>query len=104
VTLCIAVAPSAQVQLAVLADWWSAHRPDSAVDIKVEFGRVVELLAEMPLLGRPYRRRGKLNIRHYPLSGTPYHVFYSPWPERGELRVVAVWSQMRGSQPPLGAP
>lgn len=103
-TLRIVVAPPAQAQLHELAEWWSAHRPDSHIDVKAEFERVVELLAEMPLLGRPYRRRRERGIRHYPLSGTPYHVFYAPKPDRGELRVVAVWSRMRGEGPPLPTP
>ena len=61
----------------------------------------MNLLAEMPFLGRIYERRRARNIRHFPLAGTPYHVFYSPKPEKGEPRVIAVWSMVRGKGPPL---
>ncbi|MBI5480210.1 MAG: type II toxin-antitoxin system RelE/ParE family toxin [Deltaproteobacteria bacterium] len=98
-TLRIAIAPSAQVQLEELAEWWQTHRPSASTDLATEFQRVVEVLAQMPFLGRPYRRRRSRNVRHYPIAGTPYHVFHAPTPDRGELRVLAVWSVVRGEAP-----
>jgi plasmid stabilization system protein ParE len=102
VTLRIVVAPAAQSQLAELAGWWSTHRPASTTTVQDELVRVVELPAEMPHLGRPYRRRSARNVRHFPLSGTPYHVFYAVVAASDELRVLAVWSGLRGEGPRLG--
>ena len=100
-SLRVVVAHSAQAQLDELAQWWHTNRPASATDVKTEFRRVIELLAESPFLGRPYRRRRERNVRHFPLAGTPYQVFYAPKPDAGELRVLAVWSAERGEGPPL---
>lgn len=100
-TLRVVVAPSAQAQLEELATWWRGHRPAASTDLRTEFRRLVELLAEMPFLGRPCLPRRCRGLRHYPIPGTPYHLFYAAQPDRGELRVLAVWSVVRGAAPPL---
>jgi plasmid stabilization system protein ParE len=97
----VSIAPSAQKQLEELASWWSINRPASATNVVQEYQRVVELIAQMPLLGRPYRRRQARNIRHYPLAGTPYQVFYALKSDTDELRIIAIWSAQRGEGPPI---
>ena len=77
-SLRVTVAPGALAQLEELDEWWGTNRPESATSVPAEFRRVAEMLAENPFLGRPYGRRRNRNVRHFPLAGTPYHVFYAP--------------------------
>jgi hypothetical protein len=52
VSLRILVAPSAQAQLEELAAWWKTHGPAASTDLPTEFQRLVEVLSQMPFLGR----------------------------------------------------
>lgn len=100
-SLRLVVAPEADRQFFDLHDWWETHRPDATVSLEDELQRVTTMLLEQPHLGRVYTRKGKRPVRHYPLLGTPYHVFYEEIVEAAELHVLAVWSMMRKQGPPL---
>jgi plasmid stabilization system protein ParE len=103
VSLHLVVSPEADQQFIDLLEWWETHRPDATVGLEDEFHRVTVMLAEQPHLGRVYERQGKRLVRHYPLRGTPYHVFYEEVVDARELHVLAVWSMMRKQGPPLRA-
>ena len=103
-SLAVVVTPEADRQFAELVDWWDANRPASTTSLEDELHRVLVMLAAQPALGRLYERRGKQPVRHFPLRGTPYHVFYATDPRARELRVLAVWSMMRKMGPQLPTP
>ena len=96
--------PDAEAQIAQIGAWWRENRTKAPTLFKDELERVVAVIAEAPNTGAPYRRRGIPGLRRYRLHKTPYHVYYVPRVEEGDLVVVAVWSSMRKRGPPIRMP
>jgi len=97
----IGTTPDADKLIAQIENWWRENRPSTASLVTDELERVLTFLAENPHAGRPYQRRGIPGLRMYRLKKTPYHVYYVPDLEHGELKVLALWSSMRKRGPPL---
>ena len=99
--LAVVTTPEADAQIRTIDDWWRQNRtssPDSFLD---ELSNAFELIAQTPLLGRPYRRSPVPSVRRLLLRATRYHVYYSVGEH--DVRVLAVWHGQRGVGPPLRA-
>jgi plasmid stabilization system protein ParE len=101
VTLQVRISHAARSELRELVSWWRTHRPKAPGHLAWELKRVLILLADAPNIGTLYPHRSGANIRRFRLRRTPYHVFYEV-DEAGTLvTVLAVWSSMRRTGPPL---
>lgn len=66
-----------------------------------EFASATETLAMHPGVGAPVRRRRVKGLRRFLLRATRYHVYYVATDRT--VFVLAVWSAVRGSGPPISA-
>ncbi len=94
----VVIEPSAQAQARELAKWWKANRRSSRTTVKKSLREVAKELEELPHRYAEYVDREVRRRRH---RGTPYYAFYEVDEEATEVRIVAVWSLMRGDGPPL---
>lgn len=97
----VEISPQAARDLDAIDLWWRANRlaaPDLFLE---EFAAALELIGEMPLVGRRYRALPAPETRRVLMRATRYHVYYQATESR--ILVVAVWSAVRGSGPDLGA-
>jgi plasmid stabilization system protein ParE len=101
VTVSVRITPEAESQAREIHAWWRANRrsaPDLFLD---ELASAIELLAEAPLLGRPYRLSPVSGVRRLLLRATRYHLYYLV--TNNEVAILAVWHGGRGARPPLRA-
>lgn len=96
--------PEAEAHIMQIGDWWRINRTAAPTLFRDELARVINVLAENPFLGVPYKRRGFVGLRRFRLQKTPYHIYYIPRVDEGELIVLAVWSAMRKRGPALRMP
>ena len=96
--------PDAEAQIKEIGAWWRENRTAAPTLFKDELKRALDLIAERPHIGAPYKRRGIRDLRRYRLGKTPYQAYYVPRVDDGEVIVVAVWSSMRRRGPPIKAP
>lgn len=96
--------PEAELHILKLGAWWRAHREKAPNLFREQLNAAIAYLAENPLTGEHYRRRGVRDLRRYRLKKTPYHVYYVPRIDQADLVIVAVWSSMRKEGPPIHMP
>jgi hypothetical protein len=97
----VLVVAEAEEQLRRANEWWVANRrsaPDLLLD---EFERAVFLLEEMPGIGARFQRATIAGTRRILLPKSRHWVYYTMDPARTIVYVLAIWSAIRGSDPPL---
>ena len=97
----VEIQPTAQRELLALDAWWQEHRAAAASRVVDEYTRLIALLAETPMMGKLYRRKGVRNVRCMRLMGTPYKVYYHHASGSDLVTIVSLWSSMRGKGPPI---
>jgi plasmid stabilization system protein ParE len=97
----VRIEPTADAQADAADDWWRANRPAARDRFAVELESAVALLSEFPGVGVPYRRREIPRLRRLLLATTRYHLYYVHDTSADEVRILAVWSAVRGRTPPL---
>lgn len=93
----------AEAHIRELGAWWRANRPAARDVFKSALARVCDLLADSPNLGEPYEA-GIAGLRRVRLRRTPYHVYYVPRLDHGDVVLIAGWSAQRGAGPALRMP
>lgn len=83
------------------ARWWYEHRPAARQLFEEELRAALEQIRSAPNLGSAFKsRKSEREYRRVLMPETRYHVYYRVvGPER--VRVVAVWSAVRGRGPRL---
>jgi plasmid stabilization system protein ParE len=97
----VELSPRARQQARRIDVWWRANRLAAPDLFAQELIRALEQLAEMPHLGMPYEYPGSFPVRRVLLSRSRYHVYFSFEPEKGLLKVRAIWHAARGRGPLL---
>jgi plasmid stabilization system protein ParE len=97
----VVVTGPAEQQLKVVDAWWRQNRPAATELFEQEFASATETLATHPGVGAPVRRRRVKGLRRVLLRSTRYHVYYVATDRA--VFVLAVWSAIRGSGPPISA-
>jgi plasmid stabilization system protein ParE len=97
----VVVAAPAEQQLRVIDEWWRRNRLAAPDLFAEEFASGVETLTTHPGVGAPARRRRFKGLRRLLLRATRYHVYYVATDRT--VTVLAVWSAVRGSGPPISA-
>ncbi|MEO0811246.1 MAG: type II toxin-antitoxin system RelE/ParE family toxin [Myxococcota bacterium] len=92
--------PNAQSELDELDSWWRVNRQLVPDQVLTEYDRIQGELAVTPEVGRVYESYE--SIRWVRLKKTPYLLFYEFDAERNEVRILSVWSGVRGSRPEFG--
>jgi plasmid stabilization system protein ParE len=83
------------------ARWWHEHRPAARRLFEEELRRALEQIRSSPSLGATFTsRRSGREYRRIVMAETRYHVYYRV-SGPGEVRVVAIWSAVRGRGPRL---
>jgi len=80
--------------------WWDTNRPLAPALFREEMEHAVELLRSTPRIGRPFPRPEAPDLRVLVLRRTRFLVYYIDDAEQHEVLVVAVWSSLRGADPP----
>ncbi len=93
----VRILPEAQEQARELHKWWKENRPASRTSVKQELREVAKGLVRSPKRHPFYDEERE--VRHCPIQGTPYHVFFRVSDERHEVDVVAVWSAVQRAGP-----
>jgi plasmid stabilization system protein ParE len=94
----------ADQQILIADEWWISNRSSVPDLFARELADAFDRLRRLPKLGRPYRVRGASGVRRLYMPATRYHVYYLHDPDAHEVVVLAVWSAVRGKEPPLGRP
>jgi plasmid stabilization system protein ParE len=97
----IRVMPEAIEQAEQADTWWRENRPDAPYLFREELDEALGLLASAPLAGEPQPRRRVPGARRVPLQRTRYHLYYVYEASSNQVRVLAVWSALRGRGPHL---
>jgi len=95
----VVLTPEAQGDARRIDDWWRANRPAARGLFTEELSAALAMLEATPEIGRPYRHRIVSTLRRVLLRATRYHVYYVV--AGNAVRVLAVWSAIRGRQPRL---
>jgi plasmid stabilization system protein ParE len=94
VSLPVITAPEADAQIRAIGDWWRSNRSAAPDLFSEELAHCFVLLAQAPMLGKPYRRQASIaGVRRALLRATRYHVYYVP--RSDAVAVLAVWKQER---------
>jgi plasmid stabilization system protein ParE len=83
----------------LIDDWWRANRQAAAGLFVEELTAALALLEVAPEMGRPYRHQIVPGLRRVLLRSTRHHVYYVTVDDT--VRVLAIWSAMRGRRPSL---
>lgn len=98
----VRITPEAESQVRDIHAWWRTNR-QAAPDLFLnELVSAIALLAEAPLLGRPYRLSPVPGVRRLLMRATRYHLYYVVATD--EIAILAVWYGGRGGRPPLQVP
>lgn len=81
------------------ARWWRENRPAARLLFDEELAEAFELIRSIPDIGLSYPVAGR-DYRRLLLPRTRYHVYYRLVAE-DRLRIVAIWSAVRGRGPAL---
>ena len=98
----VRVLPEAEEQIRRASEWWQENRPAARGLFDEELQRAVTLLETTPLAGRLIRHRQVKALRRLLMAATRYHLYYDF--VGGEVRVLSVWSAVRGRRPKLPMP
>ncbi len=80
--------------------WWAKNRPAAPRLLREELARAIDLVRSSPLMGTVWRP----GIRRIVLERTRYHLYYNVEASPDRIRVLAVWSSIRGRAPRLRDP
>ncbi len=97
-TYSVIVVAKAQRQADRFDLWWRTHRAAAPDLFQEEFDHAVNSLTTFPDRGQLYAARGK-PVRYLILPKTRYLVYYRVDDARAQVRVLAVRSGLRGTQP-----
>ncbi len=99
-TVRVVVAPEALEQAETIDEWWRTHRPAAPDLFAGELASALATLGEAPLIGpRVEYADDEVALRRLLLRSTRFHVYYAL--KDDTVRVVAVWSAIRGRGPDL---
>ncbi len=94
------LAPRAVREAERCAGWWREHRPTAPALFEVELRAALDVIRSAPRVGGIYEELEGREYRRLLLPETRYHVYYRVvGPEH--VRVLAVWSAVRGRGPRL---
>jgi len=83
------------------ARWWYEHRPAASLLFDDELRRVLDQIRSAPKLGGVFKsRRSEREYRRVLMPATRYHVYYRV-AGADQVRIVAIWSAVRGRGPGL---
>ena len=92
--------PEADAQIPAIGDWWRTTGRAAPDLFSEELAHCFVLLAQAPMMGKPYRRHASVaGLRRALLRATRYHIYYVPLSDA--VAVPAVWHSRRGQQPSL---
>jgi plasmid stabilization system protein ParE len=96
----VLLTPRALAEIERVDRWWRANRRAAPELFCNELEHTLRGLAAMPSLGSPYGAFRRPVRRMY-LRGSRYHVYF--WHDEAShaIRVLAVWSALRGRGPRL---
>ncbi len=95
----ITLTDHAAEQLDRAISYWDAHRASARVRVEDALAKAGLELEEHPRLGQRYENQPR--YRTWPLSGTPYRLFYLVDEEAQQITVMDIWSPHRGDSPQL---
>ncbi len=95
------VAPEADAQIQEIDVWWRANRPAAPDLFREELTGAFLSIRTLPQMGRPIRHHRVKGLRRVVLRATRYHAYYVV--HRNAIFILAIWSAVRGSGPPLTA-
>jgi plasmid stabilization system protein ParE len=94
------LAPRAVREAERCAGWWREHRSAAPTLFEAELRAALDQIRSVPRVGGVYETVAGLEYRRLLLPETRYHVYYRVvGPEH--VRVLAVWSAVRGRGPRL---
>jgi plasmid stabilization system protein ParE len=94
------LAPRAVREAERAATWWAENRPAAPTRFQDELRMALDLIRGAPRLGSIYRIERGREYRRVLLPESRFHVYYRVvGPER--VRVLAIWSAVRGRDPAL---
>jgi plasmid stabilization system protein ParE len=96
--------PRSEAQVLEAAQWWRANRPAATELFDEELITSLQLLVELPELGRRYPHPRVGGVRRLLMPRTRYHLYYVHEVEDEALIVLALWSSVRGRRPLLRKP
>lgn len=100
-TVRIRVTAEAEAQAKRAKAWWRANRPAAPALFRQELAGAFQLLRSAPEVGAPYLESDVPGLRRLALPQTRYHVYYVYDGAADLVVILAVWSMLRGSAPPL---
>jgi hypothetical protein len=100
-TVRIRVTPEAEAQARAAKTWWRTNRRLAPAMFRQELAGAFELLRGAPEVGAVYRGSNVPGLRRLALLQTRYHIYYVYDAHAEVVMVLAVWSMLRGSPPPL---
>jgi plasmid stabilization system protein ParE len=80
--------------------WWRDNRPAAPTLFEEELREALDQIRSFPQLGSAYDAIPGVEHRRLLIPGTRYHVYYRI-AEPDLVRVVAIWSSVRGRGPRL---
>jgi plasmid stabilization system protein ParE len=103
VTITVRIHPSAMRQASAAVRWWVRNRPRAPDLLRTELARALAAIEHAPRSGPPCTELGPefAAVRRMLMPRTRYYVFYVYDEEAARVDVVAVWSNLRGTPPPL---
>jgi plasmid stabilization system protein ParE len=94
------LAPRAVREAERCAGWWREHRPTARALFEDELRAALDQVRNAPHVGSIYEAVGGREYRRLLMPETRYHVYYRVvGPDH--VRVLAVWSAVRGRGPRL---
>ena len=91
-------APRAVREAEACVRWWRANRADAQLLFEQELGAAIDQIKAAPLLGSLYNAQGGREHRRVLMPTTRFHVYYRIVSTE-VIRVVAIWSAIRGRGP-----
>jgi plasmid stabilization system protein ParE len=92
----------AERQTERVGQWWRANRLAAPELFTDELERVQQLIAEVPLIGKPYLQAPRLGgVRRVLLEKSGYHVYYTVDEQHERVIIRSVWHAARGRGPRL---
>lgn len=77
--------------------WWVENRPYAPELLEHELAEAIDRVRASPMMGTVW----KPGVRRLVLERTRYHIYYSVEASPDRIRVLAVWSSLRGRGPRL---
>src|SRR5512138_2381092 len=96
----LVLAPRAAREAERAVVWWRENRPAARGLFEDELRSALDRVCATPLLGPVYQLVGEREVRRVLLPETRYHVYYRVT-GNDLVRVLAIWSAVRGRGPRL---